>query len=366
MQAVRLTKKKELKKFIRMADALYRGDKYYTPYMRADLLHTLETLTAQGDYTAIAVEDGKRYVARLIVTVAHSKNLGRPCGYFSHFESIDSDEAVRVLFDEAKRVVREMGADYLEGTYFPFDQDNRRGILVEGFDSAPMILTSYNPPYYGKLLKRYGFHKDRDAVSYKLDYTKYDFERIARVTEKVMQRYGLYVSHADFSNLDREIEDVHEVIAKATTDVIFQEAPTREDIARIVKNWRTFLWEDYIHIVRRKEDDRPVGVMMSVPDYFTVFRKMKGHIDPVSICKMLYYKRRITSVRAMLQYVIPSYQNKGVNFILYDEFYKTSQRHGIVGMEAGTIMEDNLLSRRNVERASGVLNKVYRIYGMEI
>jgi GNAT superfamily N-acetyltransferase len=368
MRVIELKTKRQLKKFVAMADRLYRGDALYVPYMRGDLFQTLVRLVRkEKTYTALAVEEDGRYVARLLFTVAPSKQLKlERCGYFSHFECIDSQPCANLIFGELKRRLREQGIEQIEGPYFPYDQDNRRGILVQGFKDEPMILTSYNPPYYGTLLENFGFTKAHDIVSYQLDYDKYDFERIDRVTKRVLERYGIEVSPVDFNNLDQEIDDVHEVIARATTDIIFQEAPTREEISRIVKNWRSFLWPDFIHVARRKEDGKPVGVMMSVPNYFTVFRKMKGKINPVSIVQMFRYKKKIDSVRAMMQYVIPEYQKKGVIFALYHEFYKTCKRRGIVYMEAGTIMENNADSRRNVESASGTLNKIFRIYGLKI
>ena len=351
-----------------MADALYRGDKYYVPYMRGDLLRILKKLVLEDkSYTALAVEQDGRYIARVLFTVGQSKQLKKEkCGFFSHFECINDRACAHALLSEMCRILKEQGADYVEGTYFPYDQDNRRGILVDGFEHEPMILTSYNPPYYGALLEGCGFHKDFDTVSYQLSYERYDYARIAPVTKRLLERYDLYVSHADFSKIDREISDVQAVISAATTDIVFDQAPSREDLFRIVKNWRSFLWEDLVFICRRRSDDKPVGVIMGVPNFYTVFRKMNGKTNPVSLVKALYYRSRIKSVRAMLQYVIPEYQNKGVNFALYHEFYNTCCRRKITYIEAGTIMENNAGSRRNVEKGSGMLNKIFRIYGREL
>ncbi len=351
-----------------MADGLYRGDPLYVPYMRGDLLRVLRRLVCEeGCYIAIAVEENGKYLARVLCTVAPSKQYQlEKCGYFSHFECVNDEAVSGLLLAEMCRALKERGATRVEGTYFPYDQDNRRGILAEGFEREPMVLTSYNPPYYCKLLEAFGFTKDFDTVSYELDYEKFDFERIGRVTERVLERYGLYISSADFHKLDREIDAFHEVMKAATTDVIYQEAPEPEALRRIVKNWKGFLWPDLIFICRRKEDDKPVGMMMSIPNYFEVFRKMKGKMNPVALCKALWYRSRLRSVRAMLQYVIPEYQNKGINFALYHAFYRACKKRKIEHMEAGTIMENNLPSRLNVERASGVLNKVFRIYGREL
>ena len=368
MQVLRLTTKRQLKAFVNMTDELYRGDKFHVPYMRLDLRTTLKKLVLEEKtYTALAVEEKGRYIARILFTVAPSKQLKlERCGFFSHFECIDSQACADLLLGEMCKLLKEQGITYVEGTYFPYDQDNRRGILVSGFEREPMILTSYNPPYYAKLLESFGFHKDFDAVSYSLDYGRYDIERIEPLVKKVLQRYDLYIAPADFSHLDREIDDVHTVISEATTDIIFQDAPTKEDLQRIVAGWKSFLWPDFIHICRRRSDNRPVGFMMSVPNYFTVFRKMNCRVNPVALIKALIYRKKIHSVRAILQYVVPDYQSRGVNFALYHAFYQSCKKYGIDTMEAGTIMEHNEISRRNVEKASGVLEKVFRIYGREL
>ena len=368
MQVIQLTTPKQLKKFVNMPDKLYEGDPYFVPYMRGDLYKTLKHLVLEEKtYTALAVENDGKYVARLLFTVGASKQLQLDnCGYFSHFECINDKECASMLLAEMCRLLKERGVTHVEGTYFPYDPDNRRGILVEGFSYEPMILTSYNPPYYGELLESFGFQKDFDTVSYFIDYERFDEARVASLVNKIFERYDLYVAPADFSNLERELDDVHAIIEQATSNIIFQEAPTREELSRIVENWKSFLWADFIHICRRRSDKKPVGFMMSVPNFYTVFRKMNGKMTPLALLKAAHWRKKINSVRAILQYVIPQYQNCGVNFALYLEFYRACKRRGVTYSEGGTIMENNEVSRRNVEKAAGKLNKIFRIYGRDL
>ena len=107
-------------------------------------------------------------------------------------------------------------------------------------------------------------------------------------------------------------------------------------------------------------------MIMAIPNFYYVFRKMKGKTNLLALLKLFYYKNKITSMRIMLQYVVPQYQNKGTNFLLYHELYKYSKQRGIKYIEAGTIMENNYKSRINVEKAGGKLNKVFRIYGKRL
>ncbi|MEW6033116.1 MAG: hypothetical protein AB1645_09630, partial [Bacillota bacterium] len=41
-----------------------------------------------------------------------------------------------------------------------------RGLLVHGFDRPPVLMNSYNPPYYVGLFERYGFEKFEDFFAY--------------------------------------------------------------------------------------------------------------------------------------------------------------------------------------------------------
>lgn len=368
MNVITLHTDAQLKKFVSMADDIYAGDRFYTPYMRRDLFKTLKKLVKEvGSYVALAVEDNGRYKARLLLTADKAKRIGVDrCGYFSHFECVNDLSVCSALFEKVEEIVKGWGISHVEGTYFPYDQDNRRGILAQGFDRAPMIFTSYNPPYYNDLLLACGFKKDFDTIAYRIDFAEVDLDRIERLTERIKTRYGLRVDRVDFSRLDEEIDAFYGVMKAATTDVIFQEAPTLEALKKIVSEWKNYLWADFIYIVRSVEDNKPVGVMMSLPDYNVAFRAMNGKLNPVALCKMLYYKKRITGVRPILQYVLPEYQNRGVNYVAYFEFFKTCKRYGIKNIEAGTIMEDNLLSRRNVENAGGKVDKIFRIYGKDL
>lgn len=369
MKAIVLTDKSQIKKFINFPFSLYKGDKLFVPQISSDLYKTLVKLCLKDkSYTALAVIDDKgRYLARLVFTISHSKQLKLDkCGFFSHFECVNDVLVAKLILDKMQSLLKEQGVTHVEGTYFPFDQDNRRGIQICGFEDEPMIFTSYNPPYYQTLLEKNGFKKDFDTISYKHSYDDYDYDRVEKVKERLYKQNDLYISPVDFKNIDKEIEDVHTVMVEATNEIIFQEAPSIDDLKNIVSGWKQFLWEDLILIARVKSTNRPVGMVMAIPNFYYIFRKMKGKTNLVSLLKLLYYKNKINSMRIMLQYVIPEFQNKGTNFLLYHELYRYSKARGINYVESGTIMENNQQSRVNVEKAGGKLNKIFRIYGKQI
>lgn len=363
MQIVRVDKTL-IKKFVEFPDLLYKGDDNYVPYMKTDLSKTLKRLVLKEKrYTALLATEGKKVLARVLFTVDKNKQLHtEKCCFFSMFECVDDVAVCKMLFDELRRLAAQAGAEYVSGTYFPFDQDNRRGILCHGFERPPLIFTSYNKPYYDKLLTCCGLQKQTDAYEYEIDVNGVDDDRLANVAKFSMKKYDFRVDTVDWNNLERDISDVHKVMQEATNEIIFQDAPTIENLRSIVTQWKAYLNKDFILIARSNKDDSPLGIAMALPDFFQVFRKMRGKTDLKGILAFLSERRKIRSYRAIMQYVVPKYQNKGAIVALYNKMNQNAKRYGVTYMEAGTIMENNVQSNSSIVALGGKLARVYRIY----
>lgn len=360
--------KKLIKAFVNFPDELYAGDSNYVPYMKGDLTKTLNKLLLEDKtYTALLVVEDKKVLARVLLTVDKNKQLNtEKCGFFSMFECVNDQQVCNLLLDEAVRVLKSCGADFISGTYFPYDQDNRRGILVDGFEDPPLIFTSYNKSYYHTLLTNYELVKQTDALQYSIDLDTVDHERCRRLSEFSQSHFNYRVDTVDWDNIERDIEDVHTVMLSATNEIIYQDAPTIEALKSIVKGWKRYLNKDYILIARSNDTNEPLGVTMALPDYFQVFRKMRGRMDLRGLYAFATERKRIKSVRAMLQYVIPKYQNMGVIMAMYFKMLQAVTDNGVTRLEAGTVMENNTPSNELIKGVGGKLARVYRIYYKEI
>lgn len=359
---------KLIKTFVNFPDKLYKGDANYVPYMKADLTKTLKKLLLKDKtYTALLVIDGKQTLGRILFTIGKNKQLRtEQCGFFSMFECVNNQQACSMLLDETIRILKQQGAEYISGTYYPYDQDNRRGILVQGFDDAPLIFTSYNKPYYHDLLTAYGLEKQTDALQYKVDLATAQYERCKKISNYTQKKFNFRVDTVDWKNIDRDINDFYTVMQAATTEIIYQDAPTIEALQSIVKGWKSYLNKDYILIARSNETNEPLGITMALPDFFQVFRKMRGKTDLRGLVAFSRERKKIKSVRAMLQYVIPKYQNMGVIIALYVTLVESVMKNGVTRLEAGTIMENNAPSNDIIKSVGGKLSSVYRIYYRKI
>ncbi len=361
---IKVNNKKDLKRFIYFVKDLYKENPHYIyplfSVLKKELIEQVLDLKA---YTALLCLKDDKVVGRLLYTFEYNKKEKRDTCYFSYFDAIDSKEVAKELFDYMENDMRSNNTFYTEGTFAPYDPDNRRGILVNGFDSDPIIFTTYNYEYYQKLLENQGFSKVHDTFSVKPETGKDTKRKLDTIAKFFERRFSINVDYIDLKNIDSEIEDIHKILSAATTEVIYQEAPSTDLIKSVAENLKFFLNPKIIRIAREKDTLEPIGFCFCIEDYNQVFKKLKGRLN---IIKLLIAKRHITRVRGMMQYVTPKYQGTGLIGYMYKKIFDEFHEMGITEFEAGTMMEENPKGLNSFSKLGGKINKTYRIYGKEL
>ena len=109
-----------------------------------------------------------------------------------------------------------------------------------------------------------------------------------------------------------------------------------------------------------------IGATLSMPDLNSAIRKMNGRLLPFGLIKFLIHRNRIDSARILTLGVVPEYQGRGLDALLYHELSKTLHVKGITWAEASWVLEDNRMMIRGIELLGGVLDKTYRVYELTI
>lgn len=357
--------KKTLNKFLDFPDKLYANDPNYVPYMRGDLKKSLTKLVIERQkYTAlIALDDNEQVVGRVMFTIGKDKQLKTDkCGFFSLYECIDDNKVSSMMLGEMFAMMKEQGAEYVSGSFFPHDPENRRGIMVEGFDRAPLIFTSYNPRYYADQMESAGLVKHTDTLMYVSEVNNGILSAAQVIADQSMKEYNYRVDRVNLRDPDKDIDDVYTIMTTSDHGVIYQNAPSKEMLSKTFHTMKAFLDADLIYIARSNEDDQPMGFTMSIPDFNQVIRKMRGRMDLKGLFYFLTESRKITSFRGMLQYVAPPFQRRGINKSLYAATLSAAIRKNYNYCELGTIVEDNIGSRKSLEKFNATICRRYRIY----
>ena len=90
-------------------------------------------------------------------------------GYISLFESVNNPAVASALFQAAAGWLNKRGISVMVGPVSPTNGDDSRGVLIKGFDGPPVLMNSYNPPYYQEFFNGFGFEKQMDLFAYHLE-----------------------------------------------------------------------------------------------------------------------------------------------------------------------------------------------------
>ncbi len=363
---------REIRPFIRLAEQIYREDKNWVAPDRREMTRLLtgkdNEFFSQGIQRFFLAYDDDKPVARVLagIDVRRNAQTGLSEGYFSLFESYDNMDYARAVLDAAVAFLKEHGITHLTGPVAPMYSDMNRGLLVQGFDGPPVLFNPYNPEYYPRLLEEYGFRKDRDFLAYQFNINELQEDRFAPLSDRVQQRFGFKARNIDLNkdNIARVSRDIAMVIAEATPEETGQYLPTTEDIMDMLRRIKPVFRSNLAVIAYA--GTRPIGVLLGLLDYNRVMRVRRGKMNPVAWLRGLMEVPRIDAARCPVQCVVPEYQNKAVNAVLYYRAVQGARKLGIKMIEGSTVDETHVASINNTLMAGGKLYRVYRRYQMAI
>jgi len=301
----------------------------------------------------IAASDDPKYNA------IHCSNVG--C--FGMFEATDT-EVANALFDTAADWLRELGRDEIMG---PIDYSTNYlcGLLIDGFQHPPTLLTSHNPPFYSRLIETWGFEKAMDLFAWWFANPANAAARLRQLAgalkkraEKVTLRPG---NLRDLPNEARKIRAIYnEAWEKNWGFVPFSE----KEFAYMTKEMKPLLVPDLIWLA--EIDGEPVGFILCVPDINKALKKINGRLTnfglPIGLAKLLYYKSRLKTVRLVALGVVPKFRRHGIAEMLVLHIIEEAMlKRGFIG-ECSLILENNVMMNRFLEAIGAEKDKTYRIY----
>jgi len=370
---VQVQNSKEIMQFIKMPWKIYKNDPNWVPPLIGDMKRSLlpgpKCVLSEIPHTMFLLYKNSEIAGRIFagIDTRMNKIKGTNAGYISLFECINDYDAAKMLFDGACGWLKAKGMTYVRGpvSMTGGDGDENKGLLVEGFDRPPVVMNSYNPPYYADLFEKYGFVKDYDLYAYYLDKDLIFRKNPEKIIEYAKKKYGFKVESIDFTKLDREINDIKKVLDVSIPDEWPDLVPpSLEEVKEMALKLKPLADPDLVIIAR--SGDEPVGFGLAIPDYNQVLKKLNGRLTPLSVLKFLVYKRKINMARVFTMFVVPEYRTKGVSYAIYYQIFLNGTKKGYHYGEGSTIGETNTRMRKDIESFGGIKYKTYRVYGLNL
>lgn len=342
-----VTTKKELKKFINFTNKLYKDNPYYVPPLFSDEMGMIDpkvnlNLKYSDCITLLAYKDNE-VVGRVRGIINHKYNKKENFKHvrFHDFDAIDDFEVTKALMDYVSNWGKENGMTELNGP-IGFNDLDKQGALIEGFDKDGMFITYYNFPYYKDHFEQYGLVKDCDWVEYQVQIPKEVNPRIERITNRILSRSNF--KFKEFKN-KRELKpflyEIFDMYNRAFAPLHGVVELTQEQIDQYVKMYLPFLNLDYLAVIVDGED-KVVGFGFLMPSLSEAMKKSKGRLFPFGFIPILKALKKSDVLDMYLVAVEPEYQRLGLNSLLMQKITNSAIRNGVKYAETGPELEDNM------------------------
>jgi ribosomal protein S18 acetylase RimI-like enzyme len=288
-------------------------------------------------------------------------------GWVGFFESTDDVEAARALFDTACAWVKERGAQTAVGPA-SFTTNDELGLLVEGFDDPPLMLTTQNPPYYERLWDDYGWKQTMDLWAWTLDRSTVGLsERQRRTLARIRERTKLNVRGMKMSDFNAEVGRLFDVY-NAAWSKNWGFAPMPEAEVRHLAKQLKQIVDPELALVIEKPDGEPVAVAIILLDVNELMMKIRsGRLLPTGWYRLLTGLKKVHRARIFALGVKPDQQFLALGPMLYQEMLdRLWVREVLDSAEASWILASNDKMNETVEAAGGRRTKTWRLYQLEL
>ncbi len=360
----------ELERFIRLPNRINAKDPNYIAPLLMERREALSAKTnpffAHADVQLWLATRGGRDVGRISAQIDHlaPKHEEGPDGHFGLISAEDDPSIFAALFATAEAWLKERGCRRALGP-FNLSVNEEVGLLVDGFDTPPMVMMGHDPAYAGARVEEQGYAKIKDVYAYMAHMSR-------DLPEPVLKRIrrgapeGLVLRQLDMKRYDEEVRELTGILNDAWSDnwgfTPTTEAETRQlaQALKLVIDPR-LTWFAEI-------DGEAAGFVVLLPNVNEAIRDLGGKLLPFGWAKLLWRLKvkRVKTVRIPLMGVKRKFadtlRGRLTPFHLMDASGREGRRLGYELYEMSWILEDNLPMRRIIESMGASVYKTYRIY----
>ena len=362
--------KQEMKTFVDLPWELYRNDPYWIPPVKSQVVnlltpgrHPFWQFSRRELYLALR---GSEVVGRIaaIVDDHHNDYQKEKMGIWGFFECRRDPEAAAALFGTAIQWVRQEGMEFIRGPLNP-SLNYEAGLLVQGFESRPTFLMTYNPPYYLELVKLSGFRKEKDLFTYLSTRDDQLPEWALNLGERLAEKQEVVIRKMVPKHLDDEVQLLTQIYTDCWGDNWGFSPPTVAEIREMVQAIYPIFDPDLAFFLYVQGE--PVGVCIVLPDVSPLLKRFNGKLGLGALIKKHLYWSEINGCRGFILGVKEEFRQMGAPLVALHYLLKAAKsKLQYYYVEMGWSLEDNQAINLLYEESGLRPHKRYRIFRRDL
>lgn len=362
--------RRQKRQFIDFPWALYKGDPNWIPPLRGQLAELVNfkhhPFYDQNQGQAFLATRGGEVCGRIvgIVNQGHIDRYNERRGFFGFFDCVDDQQVANALFDAVRAWLAERNIPAMRGPTNP-SLNYEVGLLIEGFDTPPTFMMTYNPPYYAKLFDNYGFRKAQDLLAFggHISILPKIQEKLEPIAKQIIEHLNVKIRTMNTKRFMEDVETFLDLYNKALANTWGFVPMSPGEVRNTAKGLKELIVPEMA--VATEIDGKVVGAVFCLPDYNPRIKKINGRLFPFGFLRLLLNKRAITKVRIISTNVLPEYHRMGLGLVLLHGLVPQVLKTKVDRAEFSWVLESNSLSRRSLEKGGAKLEKTYRVYDFD-
>lgn len=339
--------KRQMREFLKFPFTLYKNHPYWVPPIYSDEKNTLDKNKNSAFESAkvrfwLAYEDGK--VAGRVAAIfleKYEEKWGQRRLRFGWLDFVDSKDVAFALLDAVWTWARQLEVSAVHGP-MGFNDLDKEGMLIEGFNLHGSMLTIYNEPYYNKYLEMYGFEKDVDWVEYSFKTPEENpelFKKMAkRVEEKTAYRLKVFKNTKELLPWGHRIFEIY----NKAYDHLYGVLPLSEKQIQAAINQYLKIIDPEFVLGIVDGSNRLVGFGIAMINLDDAIKKVKGRLFPFGFITVLRaMKAKNTYLYMLLIGLEPEVRKSGAVALMLNQIVDTCHRRGINRIYCLPELEDN-------------------------
>ncbi len=362
--------KADLKEFIYLPEKIHKGHENWLPPIYSDekkFFNPDKNLSFRGCDTklVLAYKDNK-IVGRImgIIQHHHNKTFNLKNVRFSYIECYNDPVVLHGLINDIELWGKHFGMNKIVGP-FGFSDRDIQGLLIEGFDTEPVVDCACNFEYLPELIINEGFTKELDLVIYHYLLSTQLPEIYEKIYNRITSRKDL-VFH-EFKNrksLKKYIVPALQLVNDSFAG-IYGFVPMDElEMHELAERYFPIIDPRFVKMVTK--DNEVVAFLVSLPNIFHGIQKSKGQLFPFGLFYILRAMKTAKSVNTMIGGVNPKFQKQGLDGFLTLSTMKSAKAAGMTAVDTHVVMEDNSDMMNEFKRYGATLHKRMRVFQKNI
>ena len=370
LTVVPVTTQAELKRFVQLPNRLNAKDPNWVVPLTFERMAALTPKTnpffEHADVQMWLAVRGGRDVGRISAQIDHlaTQAEGQKTGNFGMIAAEDDAAIFTVLFRTAEDWLKARGCTTALGP-FNLSINEEVGLLVDGFDTKPMVMMGHDPRYTAARVEAQGYAKAKDVYAYVCDPTAALPAVVVRRVKRGLPE-GVILREMDMSRYEEEVKALTEILNDAWSDNWGFVPTTEAETAQLGKSLKDVL--DKRLILFAEIDGEVAAVIVLLPNVNEAIEGLNGKLLPFGWAKLLWRLKvkRVKSIRIPLMGLkrkfADSLRGQVVPFHLMNAGRDAGLALGYDKFEFSWVLEGNMPMRRISEAMGATIYKTYRIY----